>query len=76
MNARANMASIFAAPAERNWDGLQFRAIFALVFPVYLLVATGARLAPSHWRGRSSHRSIFSEATSAAGTTARMAFAG
>ncbi len=76
MSARASTAPGFSASSDRNWDGVQFRAIFALVFPVYLVAAVGARFAPSHWRKRSSHRSIFSEATQAAGTTARMAFAG
>ena len=64
------------AIAERGWDSLQFRAIFALSFAIYIVIAILARMMPTYWRGDTPHRSIFADACAGAGTTAQMAFAG
>ena len=73
MTARA-----FATSEEpgHNWDGLQFRFIFALSFVFYLATAVGRRFTPRFWRNASTHGSIFADAVTAAGTTARIAFYG
>jgi hypothetical protein len=67
-----------AAPAvaEKERDSLQFRAIFAMSFFVFLLIALVSRLTPAYWRSEAPHRSILADACMGAGTTAQMAFAG
>ena len=63
--------------AERNWDSLQFRFIFALSFVFHLAAAAGSRLSPSYWAGAPAfRRSILGQAIEAAGTTAQIAFYG
>ena len=42
--------------AERNWDSLQFRFIFALSFVFHLAAAAGSRLSPSYWAGAPAFR--------------------
>ncbi len=73
MNARR-----LAAPAgpARDWDGVQFKTIFALSFAIYLPIALMARLFPAYWRADVPHRSIFADAVAGAGTTAQLAFWG
>ena len=67
-----------AAPAgaTRDWDGFQFKTIFAVSFAIYLPIAIAARLFPAYWRGDAPHRSVFADACAGAGTTAQLAFAG
>ena len=67
-----------AAPAShaRDWDGLQFKTIFALSFAIYLPIALAARLFPAYWRSDAPHRSVFADALAGAGTTAQLAFWG
>ena len=58
----------------RDWDSLQFRAIFAICWPACLCVALIDRLQTKVQRR--SHRSLLAEARDAAGTIARYALAG
>lgn len=62
--------------AGRDWDSLQFRAIFAICLPACVFAAASRRLSPDFWRNASSRRPFFAEAWKAAGTTARFALAG
>ena len=62
--------------AGRDWDSLQFRAIFAICYPTCLFAAVLRRLSPKFWQNASSRRPLFVEAHDAAGTTARFALAG
>lgn len=62
--------------AGRDWDSLQFRAIFAICYPACLFAAASRRLRPNFWQNASSRRRLFAEAGQAAGTTARFALAG
>ncbi len=75
MSARS--LAISSPYAERNWDSLQFRFIFAFSFVFHLMAAAGSRLTPSYWAGDSVvRRSILGQAAEAAGTTAQIAFYG
>lgn len=78
MTARRLAAHHLAVPSvtDHAWDSLQFKAIFAVSFAIYLVIALCARLAPSFWRADAPHRSILADACAGAGTTAQMAFAG
>ena len=60
----------------RDWDSLQFRAIFAICLPASLCAAATRRLSPNFWQAHADRRSIFGEAREAAGTIARFALAG
>lgn len=62
--------------SERGWDDVQFKTIFALSFPVYLVIATASRLVRAGWKRDRAARSIFADACAGAGTMAQMAFAG
>ena len=59
-----------------DWDGLQFKLIFALCLGFYLCAALALRLDPRFWRRPAPRRSAFVEAWEASGTTARIAFCG
>ena len=62
---------------DRDWDGLQFRAIFAICLPACLFAAASRRLTPAFWRAALGGRQgLLTEAWEAAGTTARFALAG
>ena len=60
----------------RDWDSLQFRAIFAVCYPACFFAAASRRLSPNFWQNASSPRRLFAEAREAAGTIARFALAG
>ena len=62
--------------AGRDWDSLQFRAIFAICLPACFFAAVSHRLSPNYWQDASSRRPLLAEAWEAAGTTARFALAG
>ena len=62
--------------AGRDWDSLQFRAIFAICLPACVCAAASRRLTPNFWQGASVRRPMLVEAWKAAGTTARFALAG
>ncbi|MCX8254894.1 protein of unknown function [Beijerinckiaceae bacterium RH AL1] len=67
-----------AAPTgpARDWDGVQFKTIYALSFAIYLPIAMMARLFPAYWRSETPHRSVLADACAGAGTTAQLAFWG
>jgi hypothetical protein len=75
----AGLTAARAAPAKSH-EALEFRAIYALVFPFFLIAALIARLLP--WRRRisggegKSHRSLMCEARAAAGAALAFAFMG
>ena len=60
----------------RDWDSLQFRAIFAVCYPACFFAAASRRLSPNFWQSASSPRRLFAESREAAGTIARFALAG
>lgn len=62
--------------ATRDWDGVQFKTIFALSFPVYLAIAIGSRVVRAGWRRDRAARSILADACAGAGTMAQIAFSG
>ena len=62
--------------ADRDWDSLQFRFIFALSFLFYLVTAIAVRFTPRFWREANASRSILGDAVEAAGTMAQIAFHG
>ena len=69
---RAARPSVIAA----DWDGLQFKLIFAFCLAFYLVAAIAARRDPRFWRRPAPRRSAFLEAWEASGTTARIALTG
>ena len=62
--------------AGRDWDSVQFHAIFVICYPACFFAAASRRLSPDFWQNASSRRRLFTEAREAAGTTARFALAG
>jgi hypothetical protein len=60
---------------DRRWDDMQFRVVFALSFPVFLVGAVATRLIPNLGR-ETQNRSVFAQAWEASGTTAQIAFSG
>ena len=70
--------SATTAPLGARFDNLQFRLVFSLSLPVFLIAAGLSRLNPRFWReGRASQRrSILAEAWEASGTMTQIAFAG
>ena len=62
--------------AGRDWDSLQFRAIFAICLPACFFAAATRRLSPNFWQNAAVRRPLLAEACKAAGTTARFALAG
>ena len=75
MDATAGRMARAPAAAGRDWDSVQFRAIFLLCLPAHLLAAAAARLSPGFWSG-AAHPSLFAQAWEASGTTARIALSG
>ena len=67
---------VASAAKERQWDGVQFKTIFAVSFPVFLVIAISSRVVRSGWKRDRAARSILADACARAGTTAQMAFAG
>ncbi len=65
-----------AATSAPDWDGLQFKLIFAFCLAFYLAAAFAARLDPRFWRRPAPRRSALVEAWEASGTIARIAFYG
>ena len=65
-----------ATPSAHHWEELQFRVIYAICVPISFAATAANRLARRRDRHGAPQRSIFAEAIEAAGTTARMAFAG
>jgi hypothetical protein len=72
MSAHSNAIS---GGVDRRWDDLQFRVVFALSFPVFLVGAIAMRLVPNLSCDTPS-RSVFAQAWEASGTTAQIAFSG
>ena len=62
--------------AGRDWDSLQFRAIFAICLPACFFAAASRRLSLNFWQTASSRRPLIAEVWEAARTTARFALAG
>ena len=80
--ARSFASPSLSRPATRapaiasDWDGVQFKVIFAFCLAFYLAAAMLARLDPRSWRRGAARRSVFVEAWEASGPPARIAFAG
>ncbi len=68
-------STVISSGIDRRWDDLQFRIVFALSLPVFLVGAIAMRLIPnlSH---DVANRSVFAQAWEASGTTAQIAFSG
>ena len=82
LTARSFASPTLLRPATRapafasDWDGVQFKLIFAFCLAFYMASAVLARLDPRFWRRPAPRRSVFAEAWEASGTTARIAFSG
>ena len=73
MTAHSNIMT--GVVVDRRWDDMQYRVVFALSLPVFLVGAIAMRLVPNLSR-ETPHGSVFAQAWEAAGTTAQIAFSG
>lgn len=73
MTAQSNIMT--GGAVDRRWDDMQYRVVFALSLPVFLVGAIAMRLIPN-LSGEVAPRSVFAQAWEASGTTAQIAFSG